>query len=196
MGTSPIVSSSTSINEVLLLLWRHNGRDGVSSHQPHHSLLNRLFRRRSKKTAKLRVTGLCAGNSPVTGEFPHKSPVTRKLFPFDDVIMWPKCTHRTSAKTQNWHRKLCLKYWSPYVKSNQISSLNKYKNAYNSTEHMKMYQTFNDFQFISKAQNIPQPRPTKYMRMLIFVLHWAFQWIQWFCIFQWNRRNFSWMLFF
>ena len=33
-------------------------------------LLNRLFRRRSKKTSKLRVTGLCTGNSPVTGEFP------------------------------------------------------------------------------------------------------------------------------
>ena len=32
--------------------------------------LNRLFRRRSKKTSKLRVTGLCAGNSPVAGEFP------------------------------------------------------------------------------------------------------------------------------
>ena len=28
------------------------------------------FRRRSKKTSKLRVTGLCVGNSPVTGEFP------------------------------------------------------------------------------------------------------------------------------
>ena len=27
-------------------------------------------RRRSKKTSKLRVTGLCEGNSPVTGEFP------------------------------------------------------------------------------------------------------------------------------
>ena len=37
---------------------------------PHHCLLNRLFRRRSKKTSKLRVTGLCAGSSPGTGEFP------------------------------------------------------------------------------------------------------------------------------
>ena len=27
-------------------------------------------RRRSKKTSKLRVTGLCVGNSPVTGGFP------------------------------------------------------------------------------------------------------------------------------
>ena len=49
---------------------RHNGRDSISNHQPQDCLLNRLFRRRSKKASKLRVTGLCAGNSPGTGEFP------------------------------------------------------------------------------------------------------------------------------
>ena len=59
--------------------WRHNGRDSVSNHQPHHCLLNPLFRRRSKKTSKLRVTGLCAGNSPGTVNSPHKWPVTRKM---------------------------------------------------------------------------------------------------------------------
>ena len=53
------------------LQWRHNGRDSVSNHQPHDCLLNRLFRRRSKKTSKLR----------------GKWPVTRKMFPFVDVIM-------------------------------------------------------------------------------------------------------------
>ena len=52
------------------LRWRHNDRDSVSNHQPHDCLLNRLFRRRSKETWKLRVTGLCVGNSPGTGEFP------------------------------------------------------------------------------------------------------------------------------
>ena len=52
------------------LQWRHNGHDSVSNHQPHDCLLNRLFRRWSKKTSKLRVTGLCAGNSLGTGEFP------------------------------------------------------------------------------------------------------------------------------
>ena len=52
------------------LQWRHYGHDSVSNHQPHDCLLNRLFRRRSKKASKLRVTGLCAVNSPVTGEFP------------------------------------------------------------------------------------------------------------------------------
>ena len=52
------------------LQWRHNERDSLSNHQPHDCLLNRLFGRRSKKTSKLNVTGLCVGNSPVTGEFP------------------------------------------------------------------------------------------------------------------------------
>ena len=50
--------------------WRHNERDGVLNHQRPDCLLQRLFRRRSKKTSKHRVTGLCEGNSPVTGEFP------------------------------------------------------------------------------------------------------------------------------
>ena len=72
------------------LRWRHNDYDGVSNHQPDGCLLNRLSRRRSKKTSKLRVTGLCAGNSPGPVNSPHKGPVTRKMFPFDDVIMCVK----------------------------------------------------------------------------------------------------------
>ena len=55
---------------LVALLWRHNGRDGVSNYKSHDWLLNRLFRHRLKETSKLRVTGLCAGNSPLTGEFP------------------------------------------------------------------------------------------------------------------------------
>ena len=72
---SSTASTSTGNNYVFItsllwLMWRPNGCDGVSNHQPHDCLLNRSFRRRSKKTSELRVTGLCAGNSPVTGEFP------------------------------------------------------------------------------------------------------------------------------
>ena len=52
------------------LLWRHNGCDGVSNHQPRDCLLNHSFMCRSTIKQKLRVTGLCAGDSPVTGEFP------------------------------------------------------------------------------------------------------------------------------
>ena len=64
-----------------VLLWRHNERDGVSNHQFHDCLLKRLFRRRSKKTSKLRVTGLCAENSPVDGELPAQMVSNAKNVP-------------------------------------------------------------------------------------------------------------------
>ena len=61
---SGTISTSTSLH------WRYNGRNSVSNHQPDDCLFSRLFRRKSKETSKLRVTGLCAGNSPGTGKFP------------------------------------------------------------------------------------------------------------------------------
>ena len=76
---------------IAALQWRHNEHGGISNHQPYECLLNRLFRRRSNEIPKLRVTGLCAGNSPVIHwwlvNYPHWGPVAWKLFPFDDVIM-------------------------------------------------------------------------------------------------------------
>ena len=40
---------------------RHNVHEGVSNHPSHHCLLKRLFRWRSKKTSKLRVTSFVRG---------------------------------------------------------------------------------------------------------------------------------------
>ena len=39
------------------------------------------------KTSNIRVTGLCEGNSPVTGEFPAQLASNAEFFPFDDVII-------------------------------------------------------------------------------------------------------------
>ena len=88
------------------LRWRHNGRDDVSNHQSHNCLLNRSFRRRSKKTSKLRVTGLCAGIHRRPMNSPHKWPATRKLFPFDDVIMNLSPVQRQAI---TWTNELGLK---------------------------------------------------------------------------------------
>ena len=55
---------------VITLQWRYSERDGISNHRRLDYLLNHLFRRRSKETSKLRVTGIYERNSPVTGEFP------------------------------------------------------------------------------------------------------------------------------
>ena len=82
------------------LQWRHNGCDGVSNHQPHDCLLNRLFRRRSKKTSKLYVAGLCEGNSPVNS--PHKEPVTRKNF------------HLMTSSCKEWFKEMYCNSGSTY----------------------------------------------------------------------------------
>ena len=77
------------------LQWPHNEPDCISNHQPHDCLLNRLFRRRSKKTSKLRVTGLCAGNSPGTGEFP-----AQKASNAENVSIWWR--HHALMISQHW----------------------------------------------------------------------------------------------
>ena len=88
------------------LHYSHNGLDSVSNHQPHHCLLSRLFRRRSKKTSKLRVTGHCAGNSPGTGEFPAQM-----------ASYAEKCFHLT---TSSWFKVIawCLVSEKPVPEPN------------------------------------------------------------------------------
>ena len=63
------------------LHWRHNEREGVSNHRRCNCLLNRLFRYRSKKTSKLRATGLCEGNPAVTGGLCEGNPPVTGGFP-------------------------------------------------------------------------------------------------------------------
>ena len=72
---------------LLSLQWRYNERDGVSNHRRLYCLLNRLFMRRSKNTSKLRVTGLCEAIHRWPPDSLHRGPVTRKMFPIDDVII-------------------------------------------------------------------------------------------------------------
>ena len=62
--SEPLSSTMTSS-----LQWHHNERDSVSNHRCPYCLLSLLFRRGTKKTSKLGVTGLCDGNPPVTGGF-------------------------------------------------------------------------------------------------------------------------------
>ena len=71
------------MDKMTSLQWRHNVHDGVPNHLPHDCVYSRLFRRRSKKTWKLRVTDLCTGNSPETGEFPLQRAINA-----ENVSIW------------------------------------------------------------------------------------------------------------
>ena len=86
------------------LQWRHNERNDVSNHQPHDCLLIRVFRRRSKKTSKLRVTGLCEGNLPMTGEFP-----AQRTSNAGNVSIWLRHPDITSTSTRGeWVQTLYI----------------------------------------------------------------------------------------
>ena len=86
----------------IILQWCHNERDCVSNHRRLDALRNRLFRRRSKKPSKLRVTGLFEGNSPVTGEFP-----SQRASDAENVFIW-------------WrhHANFCCAPTLPWISSN------------------------------------------------------------------------------
>ena len=94
--------------------WRHNGHDAVSNHQPHDCLPNHLFGRRSKKTSKLRVTGLCAGNSSVVsqswscGKSCYTPALNRKAESWNETSIWeienrePIDKKRSSVALKRW----------------------------------------------------------------------------------------------
>ena len=97
---------------VISLQWRYNERD-VSYHQRLNCLPNRLFRHRSQKTSKVHVIGLCVGNSY------YKGPVTLKMFPFDDVIMFPVYKSR-SAEISLTSVESCFKFQPFHNVANQF----------------------------------------------------------------------------
>ena len=69
------------------LQWRHNEHDGASNHQLHDCLLHRLIKWRSKKTSNSASLAFVRGIHRWPVNYPHKKPVTRKMFQFDEVIM-------------------------------------------------------------------------------------------------------------
>ena len=68
----------------------------------------------STKQSKLHATGLCEGNSLVTGEFPAQRASDAEMFPFDGVIMiggglYVGLTHHVKTAIQNVITMLCWK---------------------------------------------------------------------------------------
>ena len=91
------------------LQWRHNEPNGVSNHQPHDCLLKCWFSHRSKKTSKLRVTGFCAWNSPVNGEFP-----AQKASNAENASIWWR--HHVCTKEPINHQ-LLISWWLSQITS-------------------------------------------------------------------------------
>ena len=75
------------------LQWRHDGRDGVSNHQPHDCLFIRLFRRRSNENIK------APRHWPLWGEF-----TGHRWIPRTNSQLRGKCFHlMTSSRSADSH---------------------------------------------------------------------------------------------
>ena len=86
------------------LQWHHNERDGVRNHRCPIVYSNRLFRYRSKTTSSSAPLAFVRGIPRWTMNSPHKGPVTRKISPFDDVIMGRFHLGIAGACTIIWYR--------------------------------------------------------------------------------------------
>ena len=96
---------------------------------------------RSKKTSKPRVTGLCAGNSPVTGEFP-----AQKASNAENVSIWwrhhfplqgrksPEYQNFSSANSKRTLRGECFKE-KRFIKQNELELRQRH-------EHGEMFRDF------------------------------------------------------
>ena len=113
-SVTPVAQCNIRLPSCITLQWCQNGRDGISNHQPHDCLLNHLFRHSSKKTSKLRLTGLCAwGNSLVTCEFP-----TERASNTENVSIWWRY-HDANATQHEWYHNPIYADWSALEKHNQ-----------------------------------------------------------------------------
>ena len=86
------------ISTRLALRWRHNERDGISNHRCLDCLLYRLFRRSSQKYQSSASLAFERAIQRWPVDSPHKGLATRKMFPFENVIMaWPQIPSWTNA---------------------------------------------------------------------------------------------------
>ena len=87
------------------LQWRRNEHDTISNPQPRDCLLNYLFRHRWKKHQSSVSLAFVWGIHRWPVNSPHNWPVMRKMFPFDDVIMYQPISSHNSDQ----HNPSC--YW-------------------------------------------------------------------------------------
>ena len=148
--------------------------DGVSNHQPHDCLLNRSFRRRWKKTSKLRVTGFSAGNSPMTGEFP-----AQRASNAESVSIWWR---HYGYQTDNSRIMLCFKIinnrsvcWNPAVRKSAASTVDLLHDDVIKWKHFPRYWPF--LRGIHRS-HVVSPNKGKWRGALMFPLicAWTNSW--------------------
>ena len=100
---------------MLSLQWHHNERNRISNHWRLHCLLKCWFRYKSKKTSKLHITGLCAVNLLVTGEF-----LAQKASNAENIFIWWRHHDEISQHIQPQECLCCVPVCSNLCTSNIV----------------------------------------------------------------------------
>ena len=158
------------------LQWRQNEGDGVLNQQLHDCLVNRLIRRRIKKTSKLRVIGFCVGNSPVTGEFPSQRAINA-----GHVSIWWRHHVKYAVNSMNYkiYIKLVSNAGSVICKQILVQVLPRY-NPYLGTLLVRLW------------EHLTNLKITFWKRLISQVMHKSKRYIFAFCIR--IRRCIKWLI--
>ena len=140
------------VNELV----HHNERNGGSNHKPRDCLLNRLFRRsRSKKTSKLRVTGLGAENSLVTGDIFDQRHIhvneqvcfESNFTQFETRVSFINTDYLSSQHGQGSDQFICFNSNSSWIQDFSI----QFNSNSNQIQNISIQFQFNSFSFNSNS---------------------------------------------
>ena len=100
------------------LQWRHNEYNGVSNYRRLDGLLNRLFSADHRKHQSSASLACVRGIHRWQVDSPHKGPVMRKMFLFDDVIMhnfpafmWKMSSLFLALEVSRYLARYCRPLW-------------------------------------------------------------------------------------
>ena len=142
---------------------------GMAAHITDVSIVSSSSR---KKTLKLRVTGLCEGHHWWPMDSRHKGPVTRKMFPFDDVIL---CLTRTKP---NNARMACIIQWIYCICRRNVRSQSSYCSNSSPLDKMvaisvdDIFKCISWMKMIQISQKLFHMSPIDNKRALVQVMTW------------------------
>ena len=139
-------------------------------------LLSRLFRHRSKKASNLRVIGPCAGIHRGPVNYPHERPVTRKMFPFDDVIMdWSMPPVQVNRRSLVGNKKLwCYRRRQPDQVVDQRVEWPVIWDAMTLIWHHSYVNIWINKQYTSWTKCSMLRRSWRFFELLMKLYHWSY----------------------
>ena len=166
------------MNWPLSLQWLHNECDGISNHQPHDGFYSTVYSRADQRKHQSSASLAFARGIhwwPVNS--PHKGPLTRKRFPFDDIIM---LVHNFLhiLKPFVWYRMVYISWshaWSAGLKRSTLPLLGAVSSINTWSQWLRFLNCHQDLLLTQPWWHIRLKKLRSYSLFAVFkwpALHW------------------------